>query len=103
MKAIKTYPSVAHFFMNGPAAVELHLEELEGAKNIHSESQSNKAIIRDCLRSIGLGKVTPKVRGLLRILATRTVIQIEKERDAFRTIQGEGLRFWEIEKSVVPG
>jgi len=69
-------------------AVASQLGEFSEAIVIHGEFSGNRDIIRDCLRSVALGKVTPKVRELLRILATRTVAEINKEREAFRALLG---------------
>jgi len=99
MKTSRTHKSVGHYFMRGPASVESRHDELNEASEIHEKSRGNKALIRDCLRSIGLGKVTPRVRGLLRILATRTITEINKEREAFRAVVGGTLRTWEVKKS----
>lgn len=100
MKTLQTkaYKSVGDYFMAGPAAVESHVDELNKASEIHRKSSGNRAIIRDCLRSIGRGKVTPKVRGLLGILARRTIAEINEERAAFLSILGGSLRRWEIKK-----
>ena len=99
MKNTRAHKSVGHYFMMGPVAVESHVDELDEASELHRYSCGNRTIIRDCLRSIGLGKVTPRVRGLLRILGTRTLAEINTEQAAFRAVLGGNLRPWEIGKS----
>ena len=54
-------------------------DAIGGIDKRQSYSINNRALIRDCLRSIELGKVTPKVRDLLRLLGTRTLIELHKE------------------------
>ncbi len=88
--------SIGQYFAMGPAAVKAHSAELDVASEIHSKSVVSPGRMRDCLRAVGLSKVTPKIRGLLRILTTHTLAEIDSERRALRAILGGNQRVWEV-------
>jgi hypothetical protein len=99
MKQSNRCKSVVHYLMKGPKAVEKRLGELENESKLLKSRLSNMAIIRVCLRAVGFKKITPNIRRLLRTLGSRTLAEIESERQALRALIGRDLRAWEVKET----
>lgn len=86
---------ISHYLVKGPQAVESRLRELEKESLSLKARVINISIIRTCLRELGLGRITPRVRTLLRTLGSRTLAEIRNEQLALQTILGRDVRIWE--------
>lgn len=88
--------TISHYLVKGPQAVEHRLQELEKESRNLKTRVNNISLIRTCMREMGFGRITPKVRTLLRTLGSRTLAEIRNEQAALLTILGRDVRIWEI-------
>jgi hypothetical protein len=98
MKNITRIPKkpIMHYITKGPRAVDKRLKELERESRHLKSRLSNISIIRTCMKAIGFGKMTPKVRTLLRTLGSRTLAEIKNEKLALQALFGRDLHIWEV-------